>query len=258
MFRNLFRMIRAAASALMGVAVGLALPSTPSPMPSTKAIFFSSGIQQRLEVAIRTDDASSIDQLLAAGAQVNARGLHDVTPLMIAVDAQSPHAVATLLRAGANPNLKAADRAGAVHLAVQSRLAKPNGQDILAMIIKGGGDPNTRRPDGDPVLVSFTYDHDLDGIRWLHSLGADLDIVGRAREPIISGQAYAQNWDCVWVMIELGAHYDYEKTVFPLSKAISGSYASSPDSILYSYKLKVWQLFKDHGFAVKPFGADYR
>ena len=121
MFRDLFRMFRAAASALVGVALGLALPTTSSAMSSTKAIFFSSGIQQRLEVAIRTDDAPSIDQLLAAGAQVNARGLHDVTPLMIAVDAQSPRAVAALLRAGANPNLKAADRAGAVHLAVQSR-----------------------------------------------------------------------------------------------------------------------------------------
>ena len=256
MVRNLFRMLRTAASALVGVALGLTLPTTSNAMPSNKATFFSSGIQQRLEVAIRTDDVSSIDQLLAAGAQVNARGLHDVTPLMIAVDAQAPRAVAALLRAGANPNLKAADGAGAVHLAIQSRLAKPNGQDILAMIMKGGGDPNTLRPDGDPVLMSFTYDHDLESLRWFKSLGADLDIIGRVGEPIISGQAYAQNWDCVWVMIELGARYDYENTVFPLSKAINGSYAASPDSILYSYKLKTWQLFKDHGFAVKPFGVD--
>jgi len=224
-------------------------------MPSTKAVFFSSGIQQRLELAIRSDDSASVDQLLSAGAEVNARGLHDVTPLMIAVDAQVPRAVAALLRAGANPNLKAADRAGAVHLAVESHTAKPSGQDILAMIMKAGGDPNTRRPDGDPVIVRFTYDHDLDGLRWFKSLGANLDIMGRDEEPVIAGQAYAQNWDCVWVMIELGARYDYEHTVYALSKALNGTYASSPDSILYPYKLKVWQLFKDRGFAVKPFAA---
>jgi len=255
MFHDLFRLLRAAASAFVSVVVGLVLPITSPAMPSTKAIFFSSGIQQRLEVAIRSDDASSIDQLLAAGAQVNTRGLHDVTPLMVAVDAQCPHAVAALLRAGADPNLKAADRAGAVHLAVESHATAPNGKDILAMIMKAGGDPNTRRPDGDPVIIRFTHDHDLDGIRWFKSLGANLDIIGRAREPIISGQAYAQNWDCVWVMIELGARYDYESTVYPLSKAIDGPYASSPDSILYPYKLKVWQLFKDRGFAVRPFGT---
>ena len=33
--------------------------------------------------------------------------MHDVTPLMVAVDAQCPRAVAALLRAGADPNLKA-------------------------------------------------------------------------------------------------------------------------------------------------------
>ena len=256
MFRNLFRMFRNAASALVGVALGLALPTTSSAMPSTKATFFSSGIQQRLEVAIRTDDTPSIDQLLAAGAQVNARGLHDVTPLMIAVDAQSPRAVAALLRAGANPNLKAADGAGAVHLAVQSRRPNRHGHEILGRCHESWRRSELEATRWRSRPCHFTYDHDLESLRWFKALGADLDIIGADNEPIISGQAYAQNWDCVWVMIDLGARYDYENTVFPLSKAINGSYAASPDSTLYSYKLKTWQLFKDHGFAVKPFGVD--
>jgi len=255
MFRTLLRALRCLSSALAGVALGILLPASSPAMPSTKAIFFSTGIQHRLEIAIRSDDASTIDQLLAAGAQVNARGLHDVTPLMIAVDAQCPRAVAALLRAGANPNLKAADRASAVHLAVESRTAVPSGKDILSMIMKSGGDPNTLRPDGDPVIVRFSYDHDLEGLRWFASLGANLDIDGRTHRPIISDIAYGQNWDVVWVMIELGARYDYENTVDALSKALDSPYASSPDSILYPYKLKVWQLFKDRGFAVKPFAT---
>lgn len=242
-------------TAIAGAVIGVTTPSSSSAMSSTKAIFFSSGIQQRLEVAIRSDDPASIDQLLSAGALVNARGLHDVTPLMIAVDAQSPRAVGVLLRAGANPNLKAADGAGAVHLAVESHAVKYTGKDILAMVMKAGGDPNTLRPDGDPVVVRFSYDHDLDDLRWFKSIGADLDIHGRTRRPIISDIAYGQNWDVVWVMIELGARYDYENTVDALSKALDSPYASSPDSILYPYKLKVWQLFKDRGFAVKPLAA---
>jgi hypothetical protein len=237
-------------------ATGALANSTPSAtMPPTKAIFFKSGIQERLEVAIRSDDAASIEQLLSTGAQVSARGVHEVTPLMVAVDAQAPRAVATLLRAGANPNLKAADGAGAVHLAVESHAAAPNGHDILAMIMRAGGDPNTRRPDGDPVIMRFAYDHDLDDLRWFKTLGADLDIRARTDRPIISDIAFGQNWDCVWVMIALGARYDYEGTVDSLSGALNSPYASSPDSILYPYKLKVWQLFKDRGFAVKPFGT---
>ena len=223
-------------------------------MRSTKAIFFlSGGLQQRLEVAIRSDDTLGISQLLAAGAQANARGLHEVTPLMIAVDAQSPHAVAALLRAGGDPNLKAADGAGAVHLAVESHAVTPTGHDILAMIMSGGGDPDTIRPDRDPVIVRFTYDHDLDDLRWFKSIGANFDIRSRTGRPLISDVAYAQNWDSVWVMIELGARCDYEDTVYPLSKALNSPYGSSPDALLYPYKLKVWQRLKEQGIAVAPF-----
>jgi len=252
MLQALLRRSNTLLNAIAGAVFALAAPSSASAMPSTKAIFFTSGAQQRLEVAIRSDDPTTIAQLLSAGAQINARGLHDVTPLMVAVDAQSPLAVAALLRAGADPNLKAADRAGAVHLAVESHALAPSGKEILTMIMKAGGDPNTRRPDGDPVVMRFTYDHDLDGLRWFKSLGANLDLIGRSEEPIISDVAYSQNWDSVWVMIELGARYDYEDTVHALSKALDSPYASSPDSLLYAYKLRVWQLFKDRGFAVKP------
>ncbi|MEP6503516.1 MAG: hypothetical protein ABJD97_09310 [Betaproteobacteria bacterium] len=221
-------------------------------MPPTKAIFFPSGIQQRLEIAIRSDNAMEVDQLLSAGVYVDARGLHDVTPLMIAVDAQCPRAVAALLRAGANPNLKAADGAGPVHLAVESHAAAPNGHDILAMVMKGGGDPNTLRPDQDPVIARFIYDYDLEDLRWFKSLGADMDINARTGRPFISDAAYSQNWDGVWTMIELGARYDYEDTGYPLSKALNSPYASSPDYTLYPYKLKVWQWLQDHGIAVAP------
>ena len=255
MLRTLIQRLWIQMTAVVGAVIAIAMPTPTSAMPSTKAIFFSSGIQQRLEVAIRSDDSALIDQLLSAGALVNARGLHDVTPLMVAVDAQSPRAVGVLLRAGANPNLKAADGAGAVHLAVESHAVKSTGKDILAMIMKAGGDPNTLRPDGDPVVVRFSYDHDLEDLRWFKAIGANLDIHGRTHRPIISDIAYGQNWDVVWVMIELGAQYDYENTVDALSKALDSPYASSPDSILYPYKLKVWQLFKERGFAVKPFAS---
>ncbi len=221
-------------------------------MASTKALFFSSGIQQRLEVAIRSDDATAIGLLVSEGAQANARGLHGVTPLMIAVDAQAAQAVAALLRAGANPNLKAADGAGAVHLAVENHAAAPQGHAILEMIMRAGGDPNATRPDGDPVIVRFTYDHDLDSLRWFKSLGANLDIRGRSDRPILSDLAFSQNWDSVWVMIELGARYDYEGTPDALSGALNSTYASSPDAQLYPYKRQVWELFKERGIAVKP------
>jgi hypothetical protein len=53
-------------------------------------------------------------------------------------------------------------------------------------------------------------------------------------------------------LIELGARYDYEGSLDALSGALDSPYASSPDAQLYPCKRKVWQLFKDHGMAVKP------
>jgi len=57
----------------------------------------------------------------------------------------------------------------------------------------------------------------------------------------------------VWALIELGARYDYENGASrqPLSMSLSLAYPA-PDSPLYPYKLKVWQLLKEKGLPVKP------
>jgi hypothetical protein len=245
--RSRLRQLCASIAALASAATAFAHSTLPNLMAASSTTFFTSGVQQRLESAIRANDATTIKQLLAAGAQVNARGKQEVTPLMIAVDAQVPAAVAALLSASANPNLKAADGAGAVHLAVENHAAKPSGHAILEMVMHGGGDPNTRRPDRDPVLMRFIYDHDLDDLRWFKSIGANVDIPARTSRPLIADAAFAQNWDSVWCLIELGAKYDYEDTVYPLSEALDSDYASSPDSILHPYKIQVLQLLKDKG-----------
>ena len=245
--------------ALAGFPVNAACSAAAHPMPSTKALFFTSGIQERLESAIRADDADAIHRLLSAGAQVNARGKRDATPLMIAVDCQAPNAVAALLGASANPNLKAIDGASAVHLAVENHAAGPNGHAILERVMRAGGNPNTLRPDQDPVIMRFVYDHDLDDLRWFKSLGADLDIKARSSRPLIADVAFAQNWDAVWCLIELGARVDYEDTPYSLSEALDSNYASSPGAVLYPYKMKVWHLLKDKGLlrrAMKRFQPD--
>jgi len=216
------------------------------------AIFFRTGIQEQLEVAIRSDDAPAIARAIAGGASANARGKAQVTPLMIATDAQKPAAVAALLHSGADANLRAGDGNSAVTLAVENYAAKPHGRVVLAKINNSRGDPNALRPDGDPVIVRFIYDAALDDVRWFKSLGADLDILGRDHQPLITSVAMAQNWDAVWCLIELGARYDYEhgQSTQPLSEALAAR-VPAPGSPLYDYKLKVWQLMKDKGLPVQ-------
>ncbi len=226
--------------------------STPNAMtPSNK--FFPSGAQAVLEIAIRSNDAAAVARALASGASANATGQFDITPLMIAVDSQSADVVDVLLKAGALPNAQAKDRNGPVSLAVKSYLAKPHGRNIMLAIFKGGGDHDSRQPDGDPVLMRFIYDHDAADLKLMKSLGASLDILDRGGDPLITNVAMSQDWDMVWALIDLGAAYDYEngKSRQPLSKALSLKYPA-PDSPLYPYKLKVWQFLKDKGIPVRP------
>jgi uncharacterized protein len=203
----------------------------------------------RLESAILADDRAAIDQALTLGANVNARGTHGITPLMLAVDRLKQNAVEELLAHGANPNLKAADRNSAVSLAVENYSRAP---EIMIAVIKGGGDPNIRRPDDDPVIMRFINDRNCQFLRQMKSLGADLNITTRTGDPIINDAGVGADWDVVWCLIQLGAKYDYEQTSrLPLSRCLAGK-LPSPDSPIYPYKKKVWQFLKDHGIAVRP------
>lgn len=232
--------------------VGVLRTTTALAMTSSTQ-FFTSGPQAALELAIRADDVAAIAAALAHGASANATGKFDITPLMIAVDAQKPRAVQALLMAGARPNAIARDGNGPVSLAVKSYLAKPFGREIMMAIFKGGGDPNARQPDGDPVLMRFIYDRDAADLKLMKQLGANLDILDRTGDPLVTSVAMSQDWDMAWALIELGAAYDYEggRSRRPLSLALKGPYPA-PDSPLYPYKRRVWQLLKDKGLAVPP------
>ncbi len=88
-----------------------------------------------LEAAIQADDGEAVARAIAGGLDVNVRGIHGITPLMMAVDRLKPQAVTELSAKGADPNLKAEDGAGAVYLAVENYRKAP---DIMFAVIKGG------------------------------------------------------------------------------------------------------------------------
>lgn len=243
---------RARAASLLVALVGLFVhPFTPAMTPAPP--FFATGPQAKLEAAIRAGDTGALRRAIAEGASVNARGRFNITPLMVAVDVQNVGAVQWLLANGALPNARAQDGNGPVSLAVKSCRAKPNGWDILQAVLHAGGDPNTRQPDGDPVILRFILDHDAVGLARMKSLGADLDIPDRGGDPLITGVAMAQDWDMVWALIELGARADYEhgESTQPLSLALKGRYPA-PDSPLHADKRRVWQFLKDQGVDVPP------
>ena len=211
----------------------------------------TAGPQAALGRAVIAGDAAGISAALAAGAKMDAHDARGVTPLMVAVDRQQIASVTTLLNAGADANATALDGASPVSLAVENYRSQPYGQQIMMAVFQAGGHPDTRRPNGDPMLMKFVNLHDIEGVRMMKSVGADLDARDRANDPVITKAALGMDWDVVWCLIELGARFDYEdgSARAPLSRSLANN-APSRSSPLFVYKEKVWRHLHDAGIKV--------
>jgi len=209
---------------------------------------YFSGPNAALEAAIHANDRAAVAAALRAGANANARGKQDVTPLMVAVDLGKLAAVTELLAHKANPNDKAIDGASPVSLAVESYKRQP---DILMAVMNGGGDPNILRPNGDPVIIRFVNDRNCDLIRQMKEFGANLDARSRTKDPLVIDAALASDWDAVLCLIKLGANYRYEDSPYALSKLLADRYPG-PGSPMYQYKMQVADILRANGIALPP------
>ncbi len=116
-------------------------PGTPRP-PRRMARKVSPGNAALRAVA--AGDISALEKALAAGADANARGgKRGWTPLMYAADKGYTLLVPPLLKAGAKPNLRAADGATALFIA-----ALHGRSELVEILMKAGADPAIKGPKG--------------------------------------------------------------------------------------------------------------
>ncbi len=94
--------------------------------------------------AVAAGNISALENALAAGADANARGgKRGWTPLMYAADKGYTLLVPPLLKAGAKPNLRAADGATALFIA-----ALRGRSELVEILMKAGADPAIKGPKG--------------------------------------------------------------------------------------------------------------
>lgn len=206
------------------------------------------GPNEALERAVKADDADAVHQALASGADVNARGKHDVTPLLYAVGIGSKNAASALIEKGANPNLKDAEGDCSVTLAVQAYARDPQ---LLQMVLDAGGDPNAKRPNGNPVMTRFINDHNLDAITYMHSKGADLNI-DISEQPMVVNPAITGDWDVVLHLLKLGASIDTPKARDGLVFFAKSPELTPTDSPLYPARVEVYEYLKSKGLEIAP------
>jgi ankyrin repeat protein len=138
-------------------------------------------------------DGNEISRLVAAGANVNVAGQHEITPLWWALWKGNLKGFEALLDKGANPNTKRAEQYSIMYLAADIKDSK-----FLAAALKHGGNPNLLDgKSGWPPLYPAI----------LHGYDENIDLLLAAKAGVnfqdsISGQTLP--------MLAMGARADYK------------------------------------------------
>jgi ankyrin repeat protein len=158
MKKSAMRALRAMGAAVLLLAAPVYAQEAPSGDGSTP-----------LHWAAYRDDLAKVDQLIRAGANVNASNDIGVTPLWVASLNGSVTVVKRLLDAGASPN--APLLSGETPLMAASRAGKPSAVDVL---LAKGADPNARGPRAQTALMWAVAQKHTDVVARLLAGGADV------------------------------------------------------------------------------------
>jgi ankyrin repeat protein len=143
--------------------------------------------------AIEADEAEKVDRLIAAGADVSAKGKGNMTPLLWAFPGNKPAIFKRLLEAGADPNVIVESDFNTRHTgilpgySVTLMAAKSSFRDHFIYVMEHEGDPNLVNPKTkDTVLTIVIVEgapYTKERIQLLIDKGVDLNQIGPAGCP---------------------------------------------------------------------------
>jgi ankyrin repeat protein len=169
--------------------------------------------------AIEADDVAEIDRLILAGANVNARGKENMTPLLWAFPDNKLKRFVHLLECGADPNVVVQS-----DLNTHGHLGKGQSVTHLACmtvfhgyfeaVFAHGGDPNlvrNGRISGQTPLFSVLAGNGPDKrahVKLLIEKGADLNRMdGGWSTPVMEAVSWTGQFDLALMMLEAGADF---------------------------------------------------
>jgi len=143
---------------------------------ATAERFFDSEPQVLLAEAATRGDIEGMQEALTRGADPNAVGRHEMTPLFWAMLKQSFTAYEFLLEEGADPNLDVYPPGGQGYGSPIEMAALMPEPDYLRAALKHGGDPNKTYGVSDfPIIYRAITHRQLDNIKLLLRHGAEIN-----------------------------------------------------------------------------------
>lgn len=236
-------------SVLAGMALGLALAVTQSGGcaevsvggKTAKDVFTDPQVLALVEAACKGDTAH-MEQSVKQGANVNATGYREVTPLVWAMECHSKAGVRKLLELGANPNFKMEGDLSATWMAAGS-----NDPEWLPMMLAHGGDPNIVSGADTALMIAMEQG------RWqnFHLLlrqGADVNKADAVGNTAATYAAELSKFDVVAELLEHGYNYNLQD----LARTVQGNHVP-PKSDPYRDKQRVLRMLEERGvkFPVK-------
>ena len=163
----------------------------------------SSAITTALHEAARAGDTTRITQLVAQGADPNARDRYGQIPLMRAAEAGLADTIRTLIELGADPNAR--DRYGRAPL--HEAGGGGQGPEIVTILLEHGADLNASDHDGiTPLHIAARWNDDPDMVARLARQGGEVNAVDRQGATALHAAAqWSRNPEIITVLIELGA-----------------------------------------------------
>jgi len=171
--------------------------------------------------AIEANDLKEIDRVVSAGADVNAKGKGNMTPLLWAFPDNQLKRFERLLEHGADPNVVTESDFGvarAFHAgdSVTHMAARTAFPGYFAAVMEHGGDPNIIDRRGERTLLHNVITAGLpdakDRVELLIGKGADVDIVDSIGDPPVrEAVTWFGQFDIALILLKAGANTDTYK-----------------------------------------------
>lgn len=181
-------------------------------------------------------DLAKVDALVRQGADVNATGYRDMTPLFWTMLCKNYAAIEVLLTLGANPNYKMEGDVSAMWAAAGS-----NDPHFLPMMLAHGGDPNIRAGYRTALMIAIEQNR-TKNIQLLLDHAADVNEHDEGGNSAATQAAALAKFDVVLLLLNRGYSYDLQDLANRVYVRVVGK-----DFSLNAERSKVLEVLEEKG-----------